>query len=216
MCNGSQRLSITTTDSFSILTMEKRSKFDAEGWHYRGYLPHFEASSVPQFITFRLADSLPKSLFQKLRRQRDFGLLTQSEYGWLLDRYLDRSSGECPLSRNDVSELVRDSILYFAASRYELHSWVIMPNHVHLLVTLLKRESLSSVMHSLKSFTSHEANKLLNRTGRFWSKEYFDRYIRDSEHFLKTAKYIEMNPVKARLCDAPENWEFSSAYSRKK
>ena len=70
-------------------------------------------------------------------------------------------------------------------------------------------------MHSLKSFTSHEANKILNRKGNFWYKEYFDRYIRDGKHYRATLRYIEENPVKARICEKPEDWEFSSAFFRK-
>ena len=60
-------------------------------------------------------------------------------------------------------------------------------------------------MHSIKSYTAHEANRILNRTGQFWAKEYFDRYIRDHRHFASTIAYIENNPVKARLCQSPEN-----------
>jgi REP element-mobilizing transposase RayT len=68
-------------------------------------------------------------------------------------------------------------------------------------------------MHSIKSYTAHEANKILNRKGRFWSKEYFDRFIRNQEHFNKTVSYIENNPVKAGLCKESKDWRFGSAYS---
>jgi len=71
-------------------------------------------------------------------------------------------------------------------------------------------------MHSIKSFTSSEANKMLNRSGRFWQKEYFDRYIRNARQFMKTIAYIENNPVKTNLCHRPEDWPFSSAWFRKK
>ena len=61
-------------------------------------------------------------------------------------------------------------------------------------------------MHSIKSFTSSEANQMLNRSGRFWQKEYFDRYIRNARQFAKTISYIENNPVKANLCAKAEDW----------
>lgn len=192
--------------------MERRSKFDYDDWHYRGYLPHFEGGAIPQFITFRLADSLPGSLFSGLKRKLEAGAITESEYGYFLDRYLDRSRGKCFLRDRRISELVRDSIWFLGRSRFRLHSWVIMPNHAHLLITPAKDETLESLMHSLKSFTAHKANRVLGRSGSFWSKEYFDRFMRDGEHFQKTLRYIEMNPVKAGLCDAPEKWEFSSAF----
>jgi hypothetical protein len=66
----------------------------------------------------------------------------------------------------------------------------------------------------MKSYTAHEANKLLGLTGQFWSKEYFDRYMRNAEHFYRTVTYIEYNPDKARLCKSPEDWPFSSAFTR--
>ena len=86
-----------------------------------------------------------------------------------------------------------------------------MPNHVHVLLRLLNEESLSNVMHSLKSYTAHEANKLLARRGRFWFKESFDRYIRDMNPYRSVVAYIENNPVKAGLCHEAERWQFGSA-----
>ncbi len=57
---------------------------------------------------------------------------------------------------------------------------------------------------------------MLGRSERFWQKEYFDRFIRNARHFAKVVAYIENNPVKARLCEKPEDWPFSSAWFRKK
>ena len=69
-------------------------------------------------------------------------------------------------------------------------------------------------MKSFKSYTSHEANKLLDQHGQFWMEDYFDRYVRDEKHFASAIAYIENNPVKARLCKKPEDWLFSSAWFR--
>ena len=68
----------------------------------------------------------------------------------------------------------------------------------------------------LKSYTANAINKLLDRKGQFWQEEAFDRYIRDQRHFNNTITYIENNPVKARLCNSPEEWPFSSASFRPK
>jgi REP element-mobilizing transposase RayT len=192
--------------------MEKKSKSHPAGWHGRGYLPHFDGGPRPQFITFRLADSLPADIFEKLKRRLESGRITEWEYAFSLDRYLDRSRGGCALRMRPVAEVIRDAVLHFDGKRYKLHSWVIMPNHVHLLLTQFEGESLGAIMHSLKSFTAKKANKILGRSGNFWSKEYFDRYIRDGEHFTVTKRYIEKNPVKAGLCETPEVWEFGSAF----
>ena len=194
--------------------MEKKTNAHPTGWHGRGYLPHFDGGPRPQFITFRLADSLPADIFLKLKRKLESEIITEWEYAYSMDRYLDRSIGECSLKIGRVAEIVRNAFLHFDGERYKLHSWVIMPNHVHLLLTQSEGESLGSILHSLKSFTAKEANKVLGRSGQFWSKEYFDRYIRDEEHFVRTRKYIERNPVKAGLCEAPEEWEFGSAFRK--
>ena len=72
------------------------------------------------------------------------------------------------------------------------------------------------ILHSLKSYTANEANKLLRRTGQFGQPESFDRWVRDADHFAKVIAYIENNPVKARLCKRPEDWRFGSAWFRKR
>ncbi len=108
--------------------------------------------------------------------------------------------------------MIEDSLLRFDGTRYHLFSWVVMPNHVHALLTRLEKYKLKGILHSLKSFTAHEANKILNRTGQFWMEDYFDRYIRNQEHFAKTFRYIESNPVKAGLCSEAGDWPYSSAW----
>ena len=89
-----------------------------------------------------------------------------------------------------------------------------MPNHAHILLNPLNGYHLDEIEHSIKSYTANEANKLLGRRGQFWAIECFDRYIRDRRHFNAVVKYIENNPVKARLCRTPEEWEFSNAFER--
>ena len=80
-----------------------------------------------------------------------------------------------------------------------------MPNHVHLLCTPAIGHNLAEIMHSLKSYTANQANKTLGRKGRFWQKEYFDRYIRNARHFAKVVAYIESNPVQVRLREKAED-----------
>jgi REP element-mobilizing transposase RayT len=71
--------------------------------------------------------------------------------------------------------------------------------------------SLSGIIHSWKSFTSKRGNAILGRQGAFWFREYYDRKIRDEEHFKNAVVYIHNNPVKARLCGVSTDWRFSSA-----
>ena len=188
------------------------------GWHSRGYLPHFDGGERAQFITFRLHDSLPREVL--LRWKEELKLEQSAESQSIMRRrveaYLDQGHGDCYLRNRAVADMVQDALLFHDETKYRLWAWVIMPNHVHILCTPCAGQSLARIMHSLKSFTSSEANKMLNRSGRFWQKEYFDRYIRNTRQFVRTVAYIENNPVKANLCAKPEDWPFSSASLRKK
>jgi REP element-mobilizing transposase RayT len=86
-----------------------------------------------------------------------------------------------------------------------------MPNHVHVLLATNKEHELSTSVRTWKTFSAKRINELLGRSGSLWAPDYFDRYIRDQRHFDTNKHYIEMNPVAAGLCDAPESWPFSSA-----
>jgi REP element-mobilizing transposase RayT len=187
----------------------KESKDDF-GWYGRKRLPHLDAESFEQFITFRLADSLPRPVLDSFREKStsDFAFRRRVE------RYLDAGHGQCVLKHHEIASVVRESIFFYAGSRYGLIAWVIMPNHVHMLLAVMAGEHLPNIMHSIKSFTANRINKLLDRSGQLWQHESFDRYIRDSRHHAATVKYIENNPVKARLCLKASEWEFSSAYGR--
>jgi REP element-mobilizing transposase RayT len=94
-----------------------------------------------------------------------------------------------PLRKREIAELAQDSLLHFDGERYKLVSWTVMPNHLHLLLKPLAGNELSQIMHSLKSYTANEANKILGRKGKFWQEDYYDRYIRNYEHFENTVEY---------------------------
>ena len=90
-----------------------------------------------------------------------------------------------------------------------------MPNHVHAVIEIVDAHSLTKIVRSWKSFTARRANEQLGRSGSFWHADYFDRYMRNETHLAQTIEYVEQNPVKAGLVDAPEGWIWSSAYFRK-
>ena len=189
--------------------------YDPRISHSRGYIPHVDPGEYTQFITFRLADSMPQAVLEKWRLELHHGKITDAKLRQRIETYLDQNYGEQWLTDPRIASLVHEAILNLDRRLYKLFAWVIMPNHVHILIRPLDDYSVSEIMQTLKSFTAHEANKLLKRKGKFWYKEYFDRYIRDARHFMAVVKYIEENPVKARLCNAPADWIFSSAYYRK-
>ena len=131
-----------------------------------------------------------------------------------VEAYLDQGHGRCYLKESAVATMVQNALLFHDQTKYRLSAWTIMPNHVHLLCTPAAGHNLAEIMHSLKSYTSNEANKMLGRKGRFWQKEYFDRYIRSARHFAKVVTYIENNPVKAQLCAQAKDWPFGSAFRK--
>ena len=175
-------------------------------WHSRRRLPHWEAGAVPQATNFRLADSLPRAVLEA-RPAGETPIHRRQRY----EASLDAGHGEGVLARPDIGALIQGALLHFHGSRYDLHAWCVMPNHVHVLCSPAPQIALSGLVHSWKSFTAKAINTRLRRTGALWAGEYFDRVIRDDAHFAAAASYIEDNPVKAGLCADPGDWPFSSA-----
>lgn len=192
--------------------MERKIK----GWHSRGYLPHFDGGEITQFITFRLFDSLPQTVLERWRQEleREPAQNAEIQFRRRIENYLDQGYGCCYLRNPLIASLVQNALLHFDAERYKLLAWVVMPNHIHFLAKPLERHSLSGIVQSIKIYTAKEANKLLSRRGSFWQRDYFDRYIRNFDHFTKVIAYIENNPVKAGLCQSKHDWQFSSAYQK--
>jgi REP element-mobilizing transposase RayT len=200
----------------SLIQDAHRIDLREAGWHSRGYLPHFDGRAIPQFVTLRLFDSVPNAVLQRWMGELD---ITNSRSAQItlqtrIEKYLDQGYGEALMKLHRVAEMVQSQLLYYDGQRYRLASWVVMPNHIHLLMTRFESIELADIMQSFKSLTSHKANKILRRKGQFWMQDYFDRYIRNAEHFDTTVHYIENNPVKARLCKHPQGWPFSSAWFR--
>jgi len=179
-----------------------------KGWHTRGYLPHFDVPGVVQFISFRLADSLP----QERRHEWDPILLIedQRDSRTRLEEYLDLGHGACELAIPAIAQRMENILLFDDNRRCRLLAWVIMPNHVHVLVEIWTTP-LGKLVQCWKKLVTDFVNARLHRTGQWWQEDYFDRYMRDDAHFQKTVHYIEWNPVKAGLVKEPKEWPWSSA-----
>ena len=189
------------------------------GWYSRGYLPHCDAPQLIQFITFRLADSLPQTKLKELKEE--LGHLPEKhreiERRKRIEEWLDSGMGCCALANSEVAAYVQRSFLHFHGVRYHLHAWCIMPNHVHVLVEPLV--DLASIVQGWKSFTARwvlgkneQLGLKIPASDQLWMREYWDRYIRDAGHYHRAVEYIHHNPVKAGLCDAAEAWPWSSAF----
>ena len=178
-------------------------------WHSRGYLPHFDEPGRVQMLTFRLADALPAAVLEEVERTRSPA--ADAARSRRLESLLGAGHGACSLRQPRIARLLQDVLHHFDGQRYRLLAWVIMPNHVHVLVETQPGYPLHSVVHTWKSYSANEANRLLQRTGQFWWPEYFDRAIRDEEHLAAAIQYIHANPVVAGLVPRPELWPWSSA-----
>ncbi len=194
------------------------TSFDAEaaragfrGWHSRGYLPHFDMPGLVQFINYRLDDAMPASL------RHEWSALFETR-GDLkrqvrIEDYLDRGRGSCLLRNFSAAAIVQENWLHFDGDAYRMLAWVVMPNHVHLLAEIWQTPQ-AELVKDWKGFTARRINRVFNRRGKLWQDDYWDRYIRDEEHCRKVIRYIESNPVRARLVKSPEEWPFSSARFR--
>jgi REP element-mobilizing transposase RayT len=150
------------------------------------------------FVTFRLHGSLPAS------RVFAPATVTNGRAFVVMDRILDTAAtGPKYLSTPKIAELIvrclKDGERRFQS--YELHSFVVMPNHVHLLVT--PQVPATKWLGPLKGFTAHEANLILGATGKpFWQNESHDHLVRSDDEFGRIRRYIENNPAKAGLVTA--------------
>lgn len=191
-------------------------KSDPTGFYDRGYIPHVQATGLIQLVTFRLADSMPnhvlKTWEEELAHLPDEA--RNAERRRRMENYLDQGAGECWLRRSDIAQTVVDTVRHFDGERYRLHEWVVMPNHVHVLVEFSQGFTMSTVVESWKKFSARKVNAVLGREGAFWFREYHDRFIRDEEHLYRAADYVRNNPVKAGLCSSAADWPFGSAAIR--
>lgn len=201
-------------------------KFGEISTRERGRLPHWERENGVYFVTFRLADSLPKTITNRLKIERNEILkvldktereLSLSEkqridrlFSSKINEYLDGGFGNCILRENKIAEIVANSLKHFDGERYDLFSWCVMPNHVHVVFRTLQNNSLDEILHSWKSFTAHEINRALGKNGKIWQREYYDRLIRDQEEFERVNSYVLRNPAKANLL----NWKWVSGRLR--
>jgi len=184
----------------------------AKGWYSRGYLPHVDMPGLHQTITFRLADSLPADVLERLAEEAadDAGRRKR------LEALLDAGYGECWLQHREIADIMEDALLHFDGQRYRLVAWCVMPNHVHVLIETMEHWPLSGIVQSWKSFTAKAINQQLRRSGEVWQREYCDRYIRDDGHLQAAIEYIENNPAKAGLVRSNEDWRYSSASQRRR
>jgi urease accessory protein len=190
-----------------------------KGIHTRGYLPHWDFADSVQAISFRLADSLPNQLVRDWKREllatinspdHQIAQNAQAELQKRISRYEDACHGSCLLGKVDHAKVMQDALIKGHGIHYKLIDWCIMPNHVHVLIRLTGDLPLGTIVKQWKGPTAVEINRLEGLSGSLWMAEYYDRLIRDLDHLQNAQAYIRNNPVTAKLCGKPEDWEFSS------
>ena len=198
---------------------------DAFRIRYGAYLQHWTQTGACYFVTFRLTDSMPTESVEEWRREKDAALVRADSDPTLspdevvrlkrladekFEERLDSSTGECWLRDIRVAKLVADTLQFFDDERYRLISWCIMPNHVHVVFQPIAPHTISTILHSWKSYTAKCANEALGRTGKFWQEEYYDHLIRDDKDLMRCMEYTYFNPERAGIAD----WEWRGSSSK--
>ncbi|MGV3659239.1 MAG: glycosyltransferase [Prosthecobacter sp.] len=194
---------------------------------HRHILPHWHQGGAWCFITWRLADSLPQEFIREWISERD-AWLREHPKPWNPDtetcyherfseshlERLDRGHGSCILRQEECSAAVEQALHFFDGERYSLKSFVIMPNHVHVLVRLHKDWPLERVVQNWKERSAKSINAMRGTSGQVWQKSYFDRLVRSADHWEFVSHYIAQNPAKAGLQHGFRLWsaDESSAY----
>jgi REP element-mobilizing transposase RayT len=146
---------------------------DHRGWYRPRSLAHFDTPERPQLVTFRAADSLPAAVAQARSGEGP------AVYRRRIEAALDAGAGACLLSRPELARIVREGLIHCCGRTHDMHAFVVMPNHVHVLTTFRQGCRLSDVVRGWKSYSARRINAILGCEGAFWQRDYFDRYIRD-------------------------------------
>lgn len=202
---------------------------------YRRNLPHWHPDGATYFITMRLAGTLPQETRDKLKhfqliyekklassgdlRNKKIADIRLEKQRRIFKKYEDvldgAEVGPTWLDQIAIAEIVETSLKFRNGSHYDLISYCIMPNHVHVVLAMngehgdQNESALSKVLRNLKSYTAQIANRELGRTGAFWQAESYDHVVRDSDELLRIVKYVLQNPVKACLVNKWQEWNFT-------
>jgi len=204
---------------------------------YKRNLPHIHPQNAILFITFRLADTIPKKILRRLLYKRNQELkylralsisktndkkyLIERRFFARYDNWLDRCDSDRRwLEKPQLANIVKNKIHVLDGVYYVLISFCIMPNHVHLLIQnqshdhsfpSLKTRNypVANMLRVLKGTTARECNKMLERKGAFWHHESYDHVVRDEKELTRIVNYILLNPVKAGIAESKEDWKYS-------
>ncbi len=175
---------------------------------FRKNLPHWEQAGKVQFVTLRLADSMPQTVLKEYTSKKDAFIklypqpwneeikkLYHKTINAAMENFSDIGYGSCILGNPEIRRISVDSLEHFDNERYIITAYVIMPNHLHALIIPLEDNTVKSIFKSFIRFTTRKINKLTGRSGCLWQSEPFDRIIRNNEHYRNCVDYIRRNPL---------------------
>ena len=174
---------------------------------WRKNLPHWEQSGAVDFLTFRLYDSMPQVVVRYYKQLKD-QFIRKNPYPWDSDiyrryaalvpgpmqKYLDAGYGSCVLKDPVVRRFLVQSIDYFENERILVWAYVIMPNHVHMLVTGALGYEVGQTVSSIMRYSARKINRYLGLSGQLWRGEPFDTLIRSYAQYRHIVEYIRHNP----------------------
>jgi putative transposase len=200
---------------FLLLRHRRSMKFldpyaDIRFTHNR--VPHWQQDGAVYFITFRLADALPQNLLKQWQEERNAWLKWHPppwsadverdyyrRFSTKMENWLDAGHGTCVLRQRNCAKEIASALRHFDGTRVKIISFVIMPNHVHVLFAPLGGWPLEKIVHSWKRQSAVRINRLIGNSGMLWQRDYFDRIVRNEKHFARWVRYIRSNPKKAHL-----------------
>ncbi|MBQ6100842.1 MAG: transposase [Bacteroidales bacterium] len=190
-------------DPYHPLFLEKKKHVDIS----TSRLPHWHQDHKVQFVTFRLADSLPQEKineYKSIKKQwTDKHPLPWDNaakdafhnfVGQKIDYWIDQGYGSCILKEEKIRKMIVESLMFYDNVKYFLYHYVIMPNHVHLLASPIEPYTITEVIGRAKQYTAKEINKLSGHHGPVWQHSMFDRMVRDENDFDRYVNYINNNP----------------------
>jgi len=226
--------------------MDSRPPVDPPDRFYRRRLPHWQPAAGMIFLTWRLHGSLPAAALARLKEEREAlarrpdrpdetarerALRESKGLFRLTDDLLGHeTAGPRWLADEAIARLMVDALFFHDGRLYTLIAFVVMPNHVHVLLAPLDRRlvdpayeslehtapvPLQRITRALKGYVANQANRILGRTGLpFWQDESYDHWVRGDAEMHRIVTYIEGDPVKRGLAGTPEEWRWSSAWER--
>jgi REP element-mobilizing transposase RayT len=203
----------------AVETFNKQSPPRFRGLHpdlpirmYQRHLPHWRQEGATYAVTFRQADSIPQEQLQSLKRWRAIWEKQhpepRSEITWMqlaqeitkrTDRWMDEGYGSCVFREARFAKMMSNSLLHFQDQRHFTSCFVVMPNHVHVVIRPMTGFELEDCLQRIKQYVATHVNKDLHRHGPLWEEESYDRIVRDEEHLWNVVQYIGRNPKKAGI-----------------